>query len=74
MQVLKVIPKEIFVAIEFSYRELVLLREGLDATELNIDPTSELGSKVDEFMKTVLYPTILNLLEELDGVDSGINS
>lgn len=67
MRILKVLPKEVYITTEFSYQELLLLKEGLDATELNLDVTTERGSQIDSYMKNILYPTIANLITELDG-------
>ena len=66
MKVLRIVPREVFVEFEISFQDLLLLKEGLEATELNLDTTTKSGEKVDTYFKQRLYPMIKELVENLE--------
>lgn len=70
MKILGVVPKQITVGMEFTLEEVRDLKIALDHATFNLDLKVQAHQKADNFIQDNLYPTICDLLKELEGKDA----
>ena len=66
MKILRIVPKAVFVEFEMSYEDVLLLKRGLEVTELNLDTNAPYDLEVDTYFKKKLYPLIEELVTNLE--------
>ena len=70
MRIIGIFPKQIVVGLEFTAEDLELLKLALDHTTLNLDMTIPKHQQADEFIKKSLYPSVSQILKDLDDANA----
>lgn len=66
MKILKVVPKQIVVTVEFTADDLFLLRLALENTTLTLDLTKPKNQQAEHFILNELYPLVTDITKELE--------
>lgn len=64
-EVIEVRPEGIMVLIKHPLEELILLKKGLEKTDLQLDLKNPEDVKIQEYMTENLYPMVAKLVEDL---------
>ena len=66
MKVLGISVKQVVVGVEFTPEDLLYLRWVLDNSIINYDGENEFEEKAQTYVTMGLYPTLVDLLKELE--------